>query len=57
MRQPIGVAGIPALLYTSLIANIIIAVIGMLIKKSVIINVIILSMLYFLVLFWLSPYL
>ena len=38
MRQPIGVADIPALLYTNLIANIIIAVIGKLIKKSVIVK-------------------
>lgn len=50
MRQPIGVADIPALLYANFIENIIIAAIGMLIKKSVIVNAIIPSMLYFFVL-------
>lgn len=49
MKQPI--ADIPVLLYANFfIENIIIAAIGMLIKKSVIVNVIIPSMLYFLVL-------
>ena len=38
-----------------LIANIIIAVIGKLIKKSVIVNVIILFMLHFFILFWSLP--